>query len=1248
MRQWKRLPPRPVTRFISGNPMAGSVYDPFQQSALTLGQEGRTLVSGQQPTQSPRPSAQAINSAPRIVNSGSLLTGDNATVPLAYGRVSIEGRVIAQATYGGALYIAVGWCLGEIYAFESVWINDELPPAGVEVRHYRGTTTQGVDPWLAAAIPGYADTCVVTDRGELIGLAYSVFKVTTSAISGVPYLKAIILSKLITDPNAASNSDPFFDLNAVDVDFQAGGTDQSGNAHTITLQGGATIDSGGLQLSGGGGDYATIADHASLEVGSSQFTLEIPATSDTIAAGTATLIAHTNSAATRSLQVDRDTDDLLLYLSSDGTTWDIANGVNVGTITTAKFWLDLERVGNEFVAYLNGAETARIASSAAIFDSGCAWYLGSYNGGALWEGAVHAFRLLVGNIRYGAEHEATTSPFADSETYGAQTVYSTNPALMWADMASSNLYGLGATTDGVAYAADYCLDILDASCGTDVQRCETGIVLPANREVEYWLDLLSMYANCIWYPWGSDLRIQPDERVTALAPCGRDILLQGDFDASSEWTQGTGWAIGSGVAAVDGTQAGDSLLSQTLVTESLVEYAVSITITAISAGSIRVEFDGAEVIAAQTAAGTYAALVYPTGTSADLDIIADLDAVATISVASVKRSYYLETKWLPGSLAPSGPSERGTPTSVKANYTIPASDTPNWGTASTVKTSPYAEDGTLPFIQTTLDLPGVFTAGEANNKTVQRVQRMHNRFNAPFTTKYHGLRYRKGDAIQLVSGYRGIDDPVWCESVEMIEPGIFRVSGSKYSNLHFPDYCDLEFPPCSLWGVATTEDTLSLIWESAVGNYPSTVATMISYGGLMACKNDLIFQNEVTNATYTNCDLLVSDDFGDNWTGVSAYFDSLWDSYYSADYTTNIYPNTGHVSFRFIGDRLYTNLYYDVTRSGTILSTLDGVTWRHEHTMWSNSTYASDPNTMHRYVNEYSIYVGETAYGGEFLISGRFNSSSFCYQEGSGFTALGVSLSWENPGQFVVATDTSGPMGISMAGSQIHQLTDGWTYMADGSSSVWCDDKSGTAFVDYVAFGVDWGFGYGGTFRASEAGGIYKNSYLTATGTRRHGWATDKTSLLVPKGSNEAEGHADMGVYCLMSGSSYSEVDYSDLVVKETGDYDLYALRLLYVAEAEKWILIYAFESSSGGADPTHFYIRASSYYDPEKFGAAVKVNVPSGWYIKTAQETHGAMEVGYSVTQSSWLFSTFVYDGASTYKQILGTISDPFICIMP
>ena len=119
---------------------------------------------------------------------------------------------------------------------------------------------------------------------------------------------------------------------------------------------------------------------------------------------------------------------------------------------------------------------------------------------------------------------------------------------------------------------------------------------------------------------------------------------------------------------------------------------------------------------------------------------------------------------------------------------------------------------------------------------------------------------------------------------------------------------------------------------------------------------------------------------------------------------------------------------------------------------------------------------GRNAYGGEYLISGRFNSKLILLPGGQRFYRAWGEFELGNPGQFVVATDTSWPMGISMAGSQIHQLTDGWTYMADGSSSVWCDDKSGTAFVDYVAFGVDWGFGYGGTFRRPKRAGYTKTA----------------------------------------------------------------------------------------------------------------------------------------------------------------------------
>jgi len=323
----------------------GYVTSSLTQPRLVLGPE----------VPPPRPTAQAINDAPKIANGGALLTADGAIVPLAYGRVPVQGRVIAQAIYSGDLYVAYGWGIGPMFGIEALFLNSEAVPAGVEVRHYLGTPTQGVDPWLAAAIAGYADTCVITDRGQSVALAYTVVKIPTSAVSGVPLAHAILNAKLVNDPEAGSNSDPYFLYNSIDVDFTSGGTDQSSNTHTITLEGGASITSGGLQLSGSGGDYATVADDATLELGSAQGTLwEVAATSTTIAAGVATLYAHTNSASTRSIQIDRDEDELLLYLSSDGTIWAIANGVNIGTITTAEFKTTGERVRGHIVVYLDG------------------------------------------------------------------------------------------------------------------------------------------------------------------------------------------------------------------------------------------------------------------------------------------------------------------------------------------------------------------------------------------------------------------------------------------------------------------------------------------------------------------------------------------------------------------------------------------------------------------------------------------------------------------------------------------------------------------------------------------------------------------------------------------------------------------------------------------------------------------------------------------------------------------------------
>ena len=41
-----------------------------------------------------------------------------------------------------------------------------------------------------------------------------------------------------------------------------------------------------------------------------------------------------------------------------------------------------------------------------------------------------------------------------------------------------------------------------------------------------------------------------------------NIVSDGEFDQVGDWTLGTGWSIGSGVASCDGSQPGDSDLEQ--------------------------------------------------------------------------------------------------------------------------------------------------------------------------------------------------------------------------------------------------------------------------------------------------------------------------------------------------------------------------------------------------------------------------------------------------------------------------------------------------------------------------------------------------------------------------------------------------------------------------------------------------------------------------------------------------------------
>lgn len=119
------------------------------------------------------------------------LSGEGAIIPEAFGRCLIHRpRVFAVAQSGQSIVMGTLWCRGEITEVVGLYSGDEVF-AGTAT-HYLGTAGQGVDPTLAAAIPGYGDT--------LAGYAYSVVTFTEEQLTVAQNLSAEVRGRKLYDP----------------------------------------------------------------------------------------------------------------------------------------------------------------------------------------------------------------------------------------------------------------------------------------------------------------------------------------------------------------------------------------------------------------------------------------------------------------------------------------------------------------------------------------------------------------------------------------------------------------------------------------------------------------------------------------------------------------------------------------------------------------------------------------------------------------------------------------------------------------------------------------------------------------------------------------------------------------------------------------------------------------------------------------------------------------------------------------
>ena len=121
---------------------------------------------------------------------------------------------------------------------------------------------------------------------------------------------------------------------------------------------------------------------------------------------------------------------------------------------------------------------------------------------------------------------------------------------------------------------------------------------------------------------------------TVLFSVTPELVANGGFDIDANWTKGTGWSIGSGVATkVAGTQSSLSSLSfQNAVIGRT--YACTYTLT-ISAGAIQ-PFIGAAVGAARTVSGTFTDYITATAV-AGYGIFGNNLFAGTIDNVSVRR-----------------------------------------------------------------------------------------------------------------------------------------------------------------------------------------------------------------------------------------------------------------------------------------------------------------------------------------------------------------------------------------------------------------------------------------------------------------------------------------------------------------------------------------------------------------------------------------------------------------------------------
>jgi hypothetical protein len=655
------------------------------------------------------------------------VAGSDAPIPIVYGRRSLPGLVTLRGDISGDLVLGVVWCLGEIIEIEDVYINGEAVPAGVTQTDYLGLDDQTVDSTLATAIAAFNDPMLLETPNGTRGIAYSVFRIPAGQLDGSPTFQAVVKGMRVSDPRNPQPSSPVYpSARYWRINVTESRSSGTWWANIAEIELRATA--GGADQTGSGTAAASTVDSTSLNADK----------------------AFDNNSAT--------------FWSSDGgaalpqwISYDFGAATTVSEV--------LIQAGNDATRATRAPKTFQVQYS---------------SDGSTWETAATITDTPAWSVS-----ESRTFQIPDTRDFSGYD----NPALCFADLAGSPVYGLGATVQGVDEAADWCDELIDGFA-----RARIGLELTQIRRTEEYLDLLATYAECLWYNEGAAVQMVPDKIVREDNPSGLDVVVNGDFASSDGWTVDSPWAITAGVASIDGTGAGTETVERVVDLEEGALYAVKLQVSDYTSGLFSVEIEDDEgtstPILDKDAVGTYTALITaraPKTGGTLIRLVAGAGAEGDVTLVECKRLYYLEENCVKGSLDVEGVDDGDTPTKVICRYTSTAGTAGVWSEAIASASLPGVESGDTRLVETTLSMPGIYRVTEATSKANARLQRMRNRVRVSWVTTDKGIKHRIGDVIQHRMPYRGTDILVKLTSVDLVGYGRYRVAGLRYDEAHYPD-----------------------------------------------------------------------------------------------------------------------------------------------------------------------------------------------------------------------------------------------------------------------------------------------------------------------------------------------------------------------------------------------------------------------------------------------------------------------------